>query len=196
MSKKRRWATGSRGLMALALVLMASSANAFHIRMHGLVSEYFTGDGLKQVQVRLVKDSIERETVFTDWKGNYEIYLERGYDYQVWFYRKDMVPKYVRIDAREIPLFPDVPFYDMDVQITLFAFIERFDFELFDRPVGMASYKHSVRNLSWDIEYTERMRAETERVMVLYERAIGALEKEKMAQRAASRRKKRKRAYF
>ena len=106
--------------------------------MHGLVSEYFSGDGLKQVQVRLVKDSVERETKFTDGKGEYEIYLERGYDYQVWFYRKDLVPKYVRIDARDVPLFPDVPFYDMDVQVTLFTFIEKFDFELFDMPVGLS----------------------------------------------------------
>ena len=187
---------GLRGLMAVAFLAVGATSDAFYIRMHGLVSEYFSGDGLKQVQVRLVKDSVERETKFTDGKGEYEIYLERGYDYQVWFYRKDLVPKYVRIDARDVPLFPDVPFYDMDVQVTLFTFIEKFDFELFDMPVGMASYKHSVRNLSWDIEYTERMRGETARVMVLYERAIGEMQKAKLAQQAAARRKKRKRAYF
>ncbi|MCB9183602.1 MAG: hypothetical protein H6591_06750 [Flavobacteriales bacterium] len=64
--------------------------------------------------MRLVKDSVERATVFTNGKGEYEMYLERGYDYQVWFYRADLVPKYVRIDASEVPLFPDVPYYDMD----------------------------------------------------------------------------------
>lgn len=47
--------------------------------------------------------------------GKYELYLERGYNYQVWFFRSDMVTKHVHIDAREIPLYPDVPFYDMDL---------------------------------------------------------------------------------
>jgi len=185
-----------RGLLALTLLGIAAPSNAFYIRLYGLVTEHFTGDGLREVQVRLVKDSVERETQFTNWKGEYEVYLERGYDYQVWFYRKGLVPKYVRIDARDVPLFPDVPFYEMDVQMTLFAFISGFDFEVFDQPVGMASYKHSVRNLSWDIDYTERMRTETARVMVRYERAVAAIEKEKMAAQAANRRKKRKRAEF
>jgi len=185
-----------RLLMVAALHLCAGHASAFYIRLHGLVTEYFSGDGMREVQVRLVKDSVERETVFTNWKGEYEIFLERGYDYQVRYYRKDLVPKYVRIDASEVPLFPDVPFYEMDVQMTLFTVIDNFDFELFDMPVGMSSYKHSVRNLSWDIEYTDRMRSETARVMVLYERAIGDREKQKRAAQAANRRKKRKRAYF
>ncbi|MFN3874430.1 MAG: hypothetical protein ACK4L7_00775 [Flavobacteriales bacterium] len=184
---------------AFAVLVSASSviaADGFYIRLHGLVTEYFTGDPMKGVQIRLVKDSVERETVFSNWKGQYEVVLDRGYDYQVWFYRKDLVPKYVRIDARDVPLFPDVPFYDMDVQMTMIAYINGFDFELFDMPVGMASYKHSVRNLSWDIEYTERMRAETARLMALYERAVGDLERMHRAERAANRRKKRKRAYF
>jgi hypothetical protein len=185
-----------RACAMAALMSCAWPSQGFHIRLHGLVTEYFSGDGMRDVQVRLVKDSVERETIFTNWKGEYEVFLERGYDYQVWYYRKDLVPKYVRIDASEVPLFPDVPFYEMDVQMTLFAFIEGFDFELFDLPVGMSSYKHSVRNLSWDIEYTDRMRGETARVMVLYERAIGERDKQKRAAQAANRRKKRKRAYF
>ena len=99
------------GLMVVALGLCVAplSASAFHIHLHGLVTEYFTGDQMKGVQVRLVKDSIERETVITSGNGRYELYLERGYDYVVWFHRSDMVTKHVRIDAREIPLFRMCP---------------------------------------------------------------------------------------
>lgn len=190
-----------RNLFVLAVVLLClcvpRSAGAFHIRVHGLVTEYFSGDGMKDVQVRLVKDSVERGTVFTDGRGNYELFLERGYDYQIWFYRKDLVPKYVRVDAREVPLFPDVPFYDMDVQMTLFAYIAGFDFEVFDMPVGMALYKHSVRNLNWDVEYTEARRPEIAQVMTLYERAVGDLRRaEKIEGTTAKRKKGRKRVYF
>lgn len=188
---------GKNLVLAVALLCLgAADASAFHIRLYGLVTEYFTGGGMKGVQVRLVKDSVERETVFTNGKGSYEIYLERGYEYQVWYYREDLVPKYIRIDAREIPLFPDVPFYEMDVQMTMFSLLAGFDFSTFDDPVALASYKHSVRNLSWDIDWTEARQAAIARVMVLYERAIAERKKAAMSDKRSRERNRRKRVYF
>ncbi len=179
------------------LGFMALPVSAFYIHLHGVVTEYATGEGMKGVQVRLVKDSVERETVITPWNGTYELYLERGYDYIVWFHREDLVTKHVRIDARKIPLRPDVPFYDMDLQMTMFTWIEGFDFSIFDQPVGMAEYKHTVRNLNWDIDYTERLRPEVARVMTHYEREVAARQKATVRQGStAKRRGARKRVYF
>ena len=161
----------------IAFGLLPAVSQAFYIHLHGVVTEYFTGDLLKGVQVRLVKDSIERNTVVTAWNGKYELYLERGYDYQVWFHRKDMVPKYVRIDAREVPLFPGVPYFEMDLQMTLFEWVDGYSFEAFDEPVALAEYKHSVRNLHWTTEYTQRRRVELQRVMLGYERHLVARNK-------------------
>ena len=187
-----------RILVLLALFALATpDSNAFYIRVHGLVTEYFSGGGMKGVQVRLVKDSVERETVITNGKGEYEMYLERGYDYLIWFHRDDLVTKHVRIDAREIPLFPDVPFYDMDVQMTMFTWINGFDFSAFEVPLAMAAYKHSVRNLNWDIVYTEDRQSIIARVMVLYERAIADRRKAIALEGTTAKRKgKRKRVYF
>lgn len=163
--------------MSVVFAALHSNANAFHIHLYGVVTEHFTGDGLKGVQVRLVKDSIERETVITGWNGKYELFLERGYDYQVWFYRKDMVTKHVRIDAREIPLQPDVPFFEMDLQMTAVEWVEGFDFSAFDAPVALAEYKHSVRNLNWNTDFTDERRKEVARVMIAYERHLTAMRK-------------------
>lgn len=164
-------------VLAVLGILLAGPSDAFHIRLYGVVTQQFSGDALKGVQVRLVKDSIERETTVTAWNGKYELMLERGYDYQVWFHRKDMVTKYVRIDAREIPLFPDVPFYEMDLQMTLFEWVDGFDFATFNEPVALAEYKHSVRNLYWTTDYTQRRQTEIQRVMVHYERHLIAQRK-------------------
>lgn len=173
-------------LFAIVLFGMAPSAgNAFYIRVYGLVTEHFTGDPMKGVQVRLVKDSIERETVVTVWNGKYELYLERGYEYQIWFHRPDLVTKHVVIDAREVPLFPDVPFYEMDLQMTLFEWFDGFDFSAFDMPLGMAAYKHSVRNLQWNTELTQGRQRQVARVMINYERFLAA--KQKAAKAAASK---------
>jgi len=185
-------------LLAVVLLLgMNSPADAFHIHLYGTVTEHFTGEALKGVQIRLVKDSIERESVITTWNGKYELYLERGYDYQVWFSRKDMVTKHVRIDAREIPLYPDVPFFEMDLQMTAVEWVEDFDFSAFDAPVALAEYKHSVRNLNWNTDYTDRRRTELARVMVQYERHLAA--KRKAAKAAGGKSgapKKRKKVDF
>lgn len=168
----------SKSIPAARVGLAAhTQANAFHIHLYGMVTEHFTGEGLKGVQVRLVKDSIERETVITAWNGKYELYLERGYDYQVWFSRNDMVTKHVRIDAREIPLYPDVPFFEMDLQMTAVEWVEGFDFSTFEEPVALAEYKHSVRNLNWNTDFTDRRRTELARVMIYYERHLTAKRK-------------------
>lgn len=176
-------------VVAVLLCGWASEVQAFHIRLYGVVTDHYTGDPMKGVQVRLVKDSVERETVLTAYNGRYEIHLERGYDYQVWYHRSDLVTKFVVVDAREIPLFPDVPFFEMDVQMTMIEWIEDFDFSAFDLPAGRAEYKHSVRNLNWDIAYTQARRAELAKVMVRYEKALAQRRKEAFNETRKRRRK-------
>jgi hypothetical protein len=85
----------------------------------------------------------------------------------------------------------------MDLQMTMFTWIEGFDFSIFDQPVGMAEYKHSVRNLNWDIDYTERLRPEVARVMTHYEREVAARQRTAVRQGStAKRRGGRKRVFF
>lgn len=186
-----------RSISFWAAVLLPFGASAFHILLHGVVTEHFSGDPLRGIQVRLVKDSVERETIITPANGKYEIYLERGYDYLIWFHRDDLVTKHVRIDARAVPLFPDVPFYDMDLQITMFTWIDGFDFSAFQEPLGMAEYKHSVRNLNWDIAFTDARRPVLARVMIDYERELAVRQKAVLRAGTTSEpKRKRKRVYF
>lgn len=179
-----RWAA------MLFLLAITMQVQAFHIVLSGVVTRHPSGEAMRGVQVRIVKDSVERETVVTGLNGRYELYLERGYDYQVWFHREDLVTKYVRIDAREIPLKPDVPFFEMDVQMTMFPWIPDVDLSFFQQPVGMAEYKHTVRNLNWNVEYTQQRNAEMVRVMVAYDRAV--IKREKEAKQLAREKRRRK----
>ena len=168
-----------KGAIVMLLLggMAPSMASAFHIRLYGLVTEHFTGDPMKGVQIRLVKDSIERETLVTVWNGKYELFLERGYKYQIWFHRTDLVTKHVLIDARDIPLFPDVPFYEMDLQMTLFEWVDGFDFTVFEEPLALAEYKYSIRNLYWNTELTQERHREIAKVMTQYERFLAARQK-------------------
>jgi hypothetical protein len=183
-------------LLGLVLQLWPGEARGFHIRVYGVVTDHFTGEPVKGVQVRMVKDSIERETVQTTWNGRYELFLERGYAYELHYGRRGMVTKHVLIDAREIPLFPDVPFFEMDIQMTMIEDLEGFDLSAFSPPVGRAEYKHSVRNLNWDVEYTRIRRTELGRVMNEYEREMKLRQRTVRGTPASTGRKKRKMVHF
>lgn len=185
--------------VVLALVMvpcLVNSSHAFYIQLHGVVTEYFSGDPLQQVQVRIVKDSIERETAFTARNGRFEFFLDRGYDYLIWFHKPGMVTKYIRIDAREIPLVPDVPFYEMYVQMTMFVWLDGMDYSLLDQPVGMAYYKHSVRNLSWNIEYTDQLKPQVLRLMDDYVRHQVLLDKAHREEKRKAMKRRRKMVVF
>ena len=104
--------------------------------------------------------------------------------------------KHVRIDAREVPLFPDVPFYDMDLQMTLFTWLDGYDFTLFNSPVGRSEYKHSVRNLNWDVEYTNNIRRLVDRFMVHYEREVADRAKKESIKGTTAKRRRRKTVDF
>ena len=161
-------------LLLSALCLAASfGAQAFYVEMHGIVTEYFSGEPIKGVQVRMVKDGIERETMITKSDGRYSFMLDRGYTYLIWFYKEGWVTKHVKIEATNIPPVPDVPFYELDVQVSLFLWVPDVDLTIFEQPLGLAEYIHSVRKLTWDVEYTEALRPHVSDVMTQYERKVG-----------------------
>lgn len=161
-------------LLSLA-ALTACPSHAFYIRMHGIVTEYFSGEPIKGAQVRMVKDGIERETQLTKRDGQYEFILDRGYTYLIWFYKDGWVTKHVKIDATGVPPIPDVPFHELDVQVSLFTWVDGVDLTIFEQPLGLAEYVQSVRKTTWDVEYTEALRPKVERVMIEYQRRMGKL---------------------
>jgi len=159
-----------RTLAVLLVVFLAVQAQAqrFTVKLSGTVTELMSGDPLNDVLVRVVKAGQDDAQATTKKDGAYKFDLERGWRYVVWFSKEGMITKNVVIDTRKIPAYPDVPFYDMDLQITLFPWISDFDFSAFDQPLGEAGYKANVRNMSWDMPYTEQQRPVFSKIMDEY----------------------------
>ncbi len=151
---------------------MEVHAQRFNVKLSGQVTELFSGDPVKGTLVRLLKAGQEDQQKVTRGDGRYALILERGWKYEVWFSKKNMVTKHVVIDTREIPPYPDVPFYDMDLQMTLFPWVADLDLSPFEEALGSAEYKASVRNMSWDMPYTEQMRPVFSKVMDEYEKTF------------------------
>ncbi|HMN06010.1 MAG TPA: hypothetical protein PKD45_09805 [Flavobacteriales bacterium] len=174
-------------LFFLALGLPVN-AQRFSVILSGKVTEYYSGDPLKGALVRVLKAGQEQGQVITRGDGRYRFELERGWKYEVWFSRKHMVTKHVIIDTREIPAYPDVPFYEMDLQMALFAWIKDVDLSIFEEAIGLATYKPSVRNMSWDVPYTNQMRPVFGKVMDEYEKTSkGYYERRDRRERAVYR---------
>lgn len=133
---------------------LTCAAQTFFINLHGLVTEHESGLPLKNVLIHIVS-SDQTVALLTKKDGMYIAHLKRGINYHVFFSKKGMVTKHVNIDARGVPECPDVPFYDMDLQMTLFEHIEGVNFSFFEKPVARAEYKHSTRALNWENEYTK-----------------------------------------
>lgn len=163
--------------MALTISLFlgpASEAHAqrFNVKLGGKVTELFSGDPVKGALVRLLKAGQEDQQKVTRSDGQYDFILERGWKYEVWFSKKNMVTKHVIIDTQEIPPYPDVPFYEMDLQMSLFPWVADLDFKPFEEALGMAAYKAKVRNMSWDTPYTMEMRPVLSKLMDEYEKTF------------------------
>lgn len=162
-----------RPLLAATVLLLAmgtATAQRFSVKLSGVVTDHFTGEPLKGVLVRLLKAGATEAQCITRGDGRYEFLLDRGWRYAVWYSKDALVSKHITVDTEGIPPYPDVPYYEMDVQMTLFAWIDGFDFGVFERPVGEAAYREAVRNMTWDIEYTERLRPVLSQVMDEYEK--------------------------
>jgi hypothetical protein len=173
-------------MLALLLVLaVAAPAQRFEVRLSGKVTDHFTGDPLKGVKVRLLKAGKQEGECLSRGDGSYAFNLERGWRYAVWFSKDGLVTKHINIDTEEVPAYPDVPFYEMDVQMTMFTWLPEFDFSLFEMALGEASYVQSVRTMSWDIAYTERMRPMLARVMDEYEKTYNGYYKRRKGRRPA-----------
>ncbi|MBP8822496.1 MAG: hypothetical protein KBH07_02490 [Flavobacteriales bacterium] len=160
------------GLVGIGACRAQAPSQRFTVFLSGQVTELFSGDPLRGALVRVLKAGKEELELTTRSDGRYKFELERGWKYEVWFSRNNMVSKHVVIDTREVPPYPDVPFYEMDLQMTLFAWIADVDLSPFQEAIGEANYKTSVRNMSWDTPYTEQMRPLFSKAMDEYEKTF------------------------
>ncbi len=168
-------------LLCLCAACATADAQRFYVKLGGKVTEHFTGDPVKGVLVRLLKAGQQEAEKITRADGSYEFTLDRGWRYSVWYSKQGQITKHIDIDTEGIPAYPDVPFYEMDVQMTMVEWINEFDFAIFDQPLGEASFKQSVRNMSWDVEYTEKMRPALAKTMDEYEKTYRGYYKRKAA---------------
>ena len=81
-----------------------------------------------------------------------------------------MVSKKFIIDTRNIDKKEDYYIY---LQITLFKKIEDFGFEFFESPIAWSKYDQTVRNMSWDNDFTDQKLILYQQIMKEYIKSSG-----------------------
>lgn len=163
-----------RGLRALlfsvlALVAGMSMAQVDNVYVYGTVKDYNTSKKLDAVTVTVLKNGVKSNSVVTSANGKYEFNLDYGYEYKLLYEKAGMVGKNVVIDTRGIPEEERVGGLAMNVEMTLFQDIPGIDYSILDQPIGKSKYDGGQGMLSWDLAYTEQMRAELNRLQKEYD---------------------------
>lgn len=140
--------------------------------VYGIVSGELSGEPLKGVKVRVLRDGELSNLIVTRGNGRFELELERNYSYRVEFTRDDLVDKHVLIDTHGAPPLLDVPSLTMLIDITLFTPVPTLDHSIFKEPLGKAYYKHSSRNIVWDEEYEQEIGLPVRKFMAEYFREV------------------------
>lgn len=157
---------------SILLLFLALHVHGFHIELKGVVTEHFSGDPLKKVKVYVYEDGEQKFFQLTKSSGKFSFMIDRESNYTVEFTREHFVTKRVTIDTHGIPAIPDVPFFEMFVQMALFPELEGVDYELFEKPLGHAVYRSTIKNMAWDGEYDKKMTPLVKRFLHDYERAF------------------------
>lgn len=157
-------------LTALVLLLLCAVGKAQgevdNIYVYGTVKDYGTAVKLLGVSVIVHKDDVRLAALVTDSLGRYEVKLDYDHVYKLWFMQAGMVTKHVVIDARDIPAGLRAGGHGMNIDITLFKSLPNLDMSVLDQPIGMAQYSPVDSAITWNLEYTESIRARVKQAMM------------------------------
>lgn len=159
-------------LSLLLLLLLPLISSAFHIELYGQVVEHFSNDPMKDVYVRVYADGDQKFFKRTKANGKFRFRIERETVYTIEFVKEHLITKKLQIDTRNIPAVPDVPFFEMELEMDLFPFVDGVDYAVLDEPLGKAEYDTQLRNMTWNSQYRKEYSAKYSKFWWHYERAF------------------------
>lgn len=146
------------------LVLCCLTASAQDdLNVHGVVSDAMTSSKLADVKVTVKKDGANHNTYTTRANGKYEFYLVCGHNYEFIFSRTGYVDRKIVINSKNIPQEAIGAGIIMPTDMSMYAItpaMEGADLSVFDKPIGIAAYDPVQKDLVWDFNHTNKVKAE------------------------------------
>ncbi|HMU13853.1 MAG: hypothetical protein JST41_11360 [Bacteroidetes bacterium] len=161
-------------LLALTCGLL-NHANAYNLRVRGVVTEYLTGDLLTDALVRVYKDGVKQQAEQTGVLGSYSFTLDNNAKYVLRFSAPGHQTKCFTIDTHGLEWEGEGGMKDLYVEMTLFQQLSDMDLSFFDMPMGMAFFEPATGLVRWDTDYDRRIRPEVQSLMIGYTRRMTAM---------------------
>ncbi len=166
--------------MLALLIAPALLAQVDNVYVYGTVKDYVSSKKLDGVTVTVFKNGGKLAEVITSASGKYEFNLDYGSEYKLVYSKTGVVSKNITIDTRNIPEEERVGGHGMNVEMTLFSELPGIDFSVLQQPIGKAHFDPTTKEVTWDLVYTEQIKAEITRLMKEYDekkkREAGAAE--------------------
>lgn len=125
--------------------------------LFGVVTEGKGGADLRNVTVRVVTDSIPRDSVFTDATGRYQVFVPLQGVHRLVYALDGFDRKVVQVDASgEMDEAARKQEWNLRIDIELKPTEAELPAELMDTPIGIAAWQPEVREFGWDRPYTDR----------------------------------------
>ncbi len=160
-------------LATLALALgFFGEAQAYNLRIHGMVTEYLSGELITDALVRVYKDGVKQQAEETGLLGRYGFTLDNNAKYVLRFSAPGHQTKCFTIDTHGLEWDGESKTKELFVEMTMFTRLSDMDLSFFDLPMGQATFEPATGLVSWDTDYDQRIRSEVQSLMIDYERRM------------------------
>lgn len=148
------------------IALVASTVGAWSQDDLLLVSGTLTDDGNRKkmpgVEVVVYQDGVEFDRMTTDARASYAFELPLRHDYVFSYEFEGYGNKRIQVDASGVPAEDLKGGFNLDLDMSMFALVEGFDETILEDPFGKASFDAQRNTLSFDFDYTDRMKTRVE----------------------------------
>ncbi len=115
-----------------------------------------------EVQVVIYQDKDIYVAFYTRKNGDYEFQLPLGHEYEIWFGGSTFVNKKVYVDSRNVKSGKGQ--HEIALDMGLFRPMDNYTFELLDKPIVQFVWDTEFEQFLPDLEYTEGVYRELEKI--------------------------------
>ncbi len=139
----------------LFLGIISWSQEVIHI--YGAVKEMETSHKLESVLIQVTQDGKTFESYTTSGSSKYELDLPLGHLYEINFSKTDYVGKKIQINTKYIPEEDQEGGFKLELDMSLFVYIDGFNESILDEPIGIAAYEAERNSIEFDFDYTRQI---------------------------------------
>ncbi|MDG1262155.1 MAG: hypothetical protein P8H59_06855 [Flavobacteriales bacterium] len=129
---------------------------------YGSIKNSETKKKMDGIEIVVLKDGSPFDDFVTTGSGKYEFELPLGHDYIISYSKEGFVPKKLQVNTKGIPAEDMEGGFQMNLEVTIFEYIEGFDLSIVESPVGKANFSAQQNSIDWDMNYTGRMMSKIE----------------------------------